>query len=66
MEQYSSYKRSDRDMKKLPSKRRSRCGCGCKMKATHLGTGQGAGMMSGCELSVRRWVRDGATNLGGI
>ncbi|HEY5819233.1 MAG TPA: hypothetical protein VIU14_12700 [Mesorhizobium sp.] len=35
------------------------CRCGCDRRATHLGLADGFGMMSGCELTVRRWVRDG-------
>jgi len=35
-----------------------RCRCGCKRRATHIGLADGFGMMSGCELTVRRWVRD--------
>jgi hypothetical protein len=40
-------------------KMRRRCGCGCEKTSTHVGCVNGLGMMSGCELSVRRWVRDG-------
>jgi len=36
-----------------------RCCCGCDRRATHLGFADGYCMMSGCELTVRRWVRDG-------
>ena len=35
-----------------------RCQCGCSGRASHLGLADGACMMSGCELTVRRWVRD--------
>ena len=35
-----------------------RCRCGCNGRASHLGLADGACMMSGCELTVRRWVRD--------
>lgn len=59
MQHFSARERSSRSMKKRPNKR-SKCYCGCNGRATHLGLGDGAGMMSGCELSVRRWVRDGA------
>ena len=61
MQIYRSEKRADRAMKKLKSTSRKRCHCGCKARATHAGTGQGAGMMKGCEMHVRRWVRDGNT-----
>lgn len=58
--QYSSSNKQDRGMTKLKSTSRTRCGCGCNSRSTHAGLGQGAGMMSGCEFYVRRWVRDGA------
>lgn len=38
---------------------RRRCQCGCKQRATHSGEANGVVMMTGCELVVRRWVRDG-------
>jgi hypothetical protein len=38
---------------------RSRCGCGCDGKASHTGYANGLALTSGCELSMRRWVRDG-------
>lgn len=59
MKHFTSKNRWNRSIKKLPNKR-SKCYCGCDGRATHIGLGDGAGMMSGCELSVRRWVRDGA------
>ena len=37
----------------------TRCRCGCSRRAAHLGLADGYGMMSGCELTVRRSVRDG-------
>lgn len=57
MQYFTSANRWNRSMKKRPNKR-SKCYCGCNGRATHIGLGDGAGMMSGCELSVRRWVRD--------
>lgn len=42
-----------------PSRSRSRCGCGCGSRATHVGLGDGVALMQGCEMKVRRWVRDG-------
>ena len=39
-------------------RKRRMCHCGCRKKDTHLGTCNGVGMTSGCELTVRRWVRD--------
>lgn len=38
---------------------RKRCQCGCKQRATHLGMANGVCLTSGCELKIRRWVRDG-------
>ena len=37
---------------------RRRCHCGCKGRVTHNGMTNGVTLMSGCELSVRRWIRD--------
>lgn len=42
-----------------PKTSRRRCYCGCKKRATHTGLGDGVALTMGCELSVRRWVRDG-------
>lgn len=42
-----------------PASRR-RCACGCKTRATHLGMCNGVALTGGCELSMRRWVREGA------
>ena len=36
---------------------RKRCSCGCTHPVTHLGMANGVALMSGCELSVARWVR---------
>jgi hypothetical protein len=38
---------------------RRKCDCGCGGRATHTGAANGLGLTSGCELSMRRWVRDG-------
>lgn len=44
----------------MDSKRRNRgeCGCGCGRKTTHVGVANGMGMTSGCEWSIRQWVRN--------
>ncbi|MNY99185.1 hypothetical protein D3C78_157500 [compost metagenome] len=39
------------------------CDCGCKTKATHVGMCNGVALTRGCELSIRRWVRDGFKRL---
>lgn len=48
-----------REIVKLNPRRRKRCPCGCGTRATHGGTANGIGMMYGCELFVRRWVKQG-------
>lgn len=48
-----------RYMEPKPSKARRRCPCGCKRRATHYGRANGVTLMSGCELRVRRWIKEG-------
>jgi len=48
-----------RAMVHASSKSRRRCKCGCGGRATHIGLGDGVALMGGCEMRVRRWVRDG-------
>lgn len=50
-----------RHMELMPGRirNRSRCGCGCKGKASHTGFANGLAMTSGCEWSMRLWVREG-------
>ena len=60
MQIFTSLNKWNRSMKKRENKR-SKCYCGCGGRSTHMGLGDGAGMMSGCELTVRRWVRDGVS-----
>lgn len=48
-----------RTMIEAPSSSRRRCHCGCGRRATHTGLGDGLALTMGCELSMRRWVRDG-------
>lgn len=43
----------------IDPKSRRRCSCGCKRRATHLGMANGICLISGCELSIARWVRNG-------
>lgn len=43
----------------LPKARsRRKCPCGCSGRATHTGSNNGVVLCSGCELSIRRWVRN--------
>ena len=46
-----------------PIERRRWCDCGCHQRATHHGCANGVVLMEGCELSVRRWVREPASTL---
>lgn len=38
-----------------------KCHCGCEGRATHWGMANGVTLTSGCEMYVRRWVRDPRT-----
>lgn len=42
----------------IDGRSRRRCHCGCKRRATHVGKANGIALTSGCEIQVRRWVRD--------
>lgn len=48
-----------RYMQSVAPRSRRRCNCGCRQRATHVGMANGCALVSGCELSIRRWVRDG-------
>ncbi len=43
----------------ISGRRRRMCHCGCRKRSTHRGAANGITLMTGCELHVRRWVRDG-------
>lgn len=45
-------------------RRRRMCRCGCGKRSTHMGMAKGITLFSGCELSVRRWVRDPLNAIG--
>jgi hypothetical protein len=59
--EHGSATEHQRYLQQISPKNRSRCRCGCKTRATHTGCANGVALMSGCELHVRRWVRDGYT-----
>lgn len=48
-----------RGMKPVSSRSRRRCFCGCKKRATHMGMNGEIGLVTACEMYIRRWVRDG-------
>lgn len=56
--EYGSSTSHERYAQPAPRSRR-KCVCGCNTRATHAGAANGVALMSGCELHVRRWVRDG-------
>lgn len=43
-----------------PIKSRKKCLCGCGGKKTHAGMANGVCLTSGCELTIRRWVKTGS------
>lgn len=57
---YGNCEQHKRYMVPVSPKLRRRCRCGCRKRATHHGMANGVGLATGCELSIRRWVRDGA------
>lgn len=48
-----------RYMMPVDRRRRRKCQCGCEKRATHRGMANGVCLISGCEMYIRRWVRDG-------
>jgi hypothetical protein len=42
----------------MPARKRKKCRCGCERRATHLGMANGVCLVSGCEMRIRRWVKD--------
>ncbi|PCI14294.1 MAG: hypothetical protein COB71_02905 [Thiotrichales bacterium] len=57
--QHGSAEDHKRYMEQVISQGRRRCHCGCTKRATHRGMANGVCLTIGCELYVRRWVRDG-------
>ncbi len=57
MSAYGNALEHERTMAPVESTSRRRCSC-CQRRATHRGLANGVALMSGCEWSVRRWVRD--------
>lgn len=47
-----------RAIEPMPTPHRLKCYCGCEGKATHRGTCNGISMTDGCELHVRRWMKN--------
>lgn len=47
-----------RTMRLVNPRSRRRCWCGCKRRATHKGFADGVALTTGCEVYVRRWLRD--------
>lgn len=57
--QYGSANAHVRYAQAVPPKSRRKCRCGCDRRATHMGMVNGVGLVTGCELRVRRWVKTG-------
>lgn len=57
--QYGSATEHQRYAEQVEPRSRRRCHCGCKNRATHRGMANGVALIAGCDLYVRRWVRDG-------
>ena len=36
-----------------------RCSCGCESRATHHGAANGIVLVTGCQLSIQRWIKTG-------
>jgi hypothetical protein len=47
-----------RHFTKVEPKSRRKCGC-CNRRSTHIGMANNIAFVSGCEMSIRRWVRAG-------
>lgn len=41
--------------------RKPKCNCGCGTPKTHIGFANGVCLTSGCEMSMRRWVKLGGS-----
>jgi len=39
--------------------RQPKCSCGCETNKTHLGLANGVCLTSGCEMKIRRWIKEG-------
>lgn len=56
---YGSINHPNRYAVKIEGRRgRRKCHCGCGKMSTHSGRANGVALMSGCELTVARWVKD--------
>lgn len=57
MGEWASASEHQRYLEPTPEGTYDRCLCGCGGPTTHVGMANGLGLIAGCELSVRRWVR---------
>ncbi|ASN68655.1 hypothetical protein [Pseudomonas luteola] len=48
-----------RYMEPLEPRSRKHCHCGCKTRKTHRGMANGVCLTTGCEMQIRRWVKQG-------
>lgn len=65
---YASALEHERYVQQLPGRLRNRrrCDCGCGGKTSHAGMANGLALTDGCELSMRRWARDGYRSGAGV
>ena len=57
--QHANARTDVRYMEPVRPTSRKRCQCGCKKRATHYGKANGMVLAKGCEMKIRRWMRDG-------
>jgi hypothetical protein len=58
-EKWASIDEHPRYMERVDPRSRRHCHCGCGRRATHNGMANGVCLATGCELYIRRWLRDG-------
>lgn len=56
---YGSATEHQRYVEKNTYRKQRVCSCGCNTTATSKGMANGVCLIEGCDLRVRRWVRDG-------
>lgn len=56
---YGSAVAHQRYMQEINNRSRKNCHCGCEKRATRIGMANGVCLVVGCELYIRRWLRDG-------
>lgn len=60
--QWGSAHKHERTKALVNPRSRRRCSC-CKRRATHVGKANGVALITGCEMLVTRWVKQGPAAL---